>query len=200
MRTRPWTHARRHPWPPTEYEWADAVKLAARERARVADGKLTQAEWELLSPARRRATRSPELHYWASWLNNQSRRGARRAAKQHRRALTTGKECRDAEAFYREVRAQAWIECFYCGAEVAGGRAEIDHMMPLSRGGEHRRENLAAACARCNRSKGRKTAEEFRAVLGRRESPSGVPKTCPFTKTSLSSGNADSGNTIYARS
>lgn len=48
--------------------------------------------------------------------------------------------------------------CEYCGTLVAG---EIDHVIPLSRGGLHERENLAPCCRSCNRSKRDKTAEEF---------------------------------------
>jgi 5-methylcytosine-specific restriction endonuclease McrA len=39
--------------------------------------------------------------------------------------------------------------CFYCGQPSA----HIDHVVPLSRGGEHRIGNLVGACAKCNLSK-----------------------------------------------
>lgn len=48
--------------------------------------------------------------------------------------------------------------CAYCGATE---HIEIDHVVPLSRGGTHTPENLAPACGSCNRSKGAKLLEEW---------------------------------------
>jgi 5-methylcytosine-specific restriction endonuclease McrA len=48
--------------------------------------------------------------------------------------------------------------CFYCGAQSE----HIDHIVPLSRGGEHRIGNLLGACARCNLSKGSKFITEWK--------------------------------------
>jgi hypothetical protein len=48
--------------------------------------------------------------------------------------------------------------CQYCGM----GAAEVDHVIPLVRGGDNDPGNLAAACRSCNRRKHTKTAEEFR--------------------------------------
>lgn len=58
--------------------------------------------------------------------------------------------------------------CAYCG-----GRAEtIDHVVPRSRGGQHRWDNCVACCARCNHRK----ADRLLAELGWRLRT--VP-TCP---------------------
>lgn len=50
--------------------------------------------------------------------------------------------------------------CAYCGESVQGF-GEIDHMMPVSRGGTNSIENLILACRTCNRDKTNKTAAEF---------------------------------------
>ena len=42
--------------------------------------------------------------------------------------------------------------CQYCGA--ARGRLEVDHVVPKSRGGGYRIDNLVASCRRCNAGKG----------------------------------------------
>lgn len=60
-------------------------------------------------------------------------------------------------------------KCAYCGSELTPETATIDHIIPLSRGGEHSINNIAPACSRCNSQKGDKTAEEFfywKAVVG----------------------------------
>lgn len=41
-------------------------------------------------------------------------------------------------------------------------RIELDHVFPRSRGGIDHPDNLAAACKRCNTSKGAKTVEEWK--------------------------------------
>ncbi|RPI64746.1 MAG: HNH endonuclease [Planctomycetaceae bacterium] len=49
--------------------------------------------------------------------------------------------------------------CQYCGQHDASG--EVDHVLPLSRGGNDMLENLVWACPECNRLKGDKTPREF---------------------------------------
>lgn len=49
--------------------------------------------------------------------------------------------------------------CRYCGA--SGEPLECDHVLPVSRGGSNRDDNLVAACFTCNRSKHNKTTEEW---------------------------------------
>ncbi len=60
--------------------------------------------------------------------------------------------------------------CRYCEKKIARinygnpyGRAtwEIDHSIPLSRGGTDHRNNLFPACVPCNREKGTMTGAEF---------------------------------------
>lgn len=50
--------------------------------------------------------------------------------------------------------------CAYCGVEV-GQNYDVDHIVPLSRGGGNGPDNLAIACPSCNRSKGSKLLEEW---------------------------------------
>jgi 5-methylcytosine-specific restriction endonuclease McrA len=54
--------------------------------------------------------------------------------------------------------------CAYCGVPV-GDVYDIDHIVPLSRGGSNWPGNLCIACPTCNSRKGRKPAEQFRAEL-----------------------------------
>lgn len=49
--------------------------------------------------------------------------------------------------------------CAYCGAQNVP--LEIEHIIPKSRGGTNRIDNLTIACRSCNQKKGNKTAEEF---------------------------------------
>ena len=48
--------------------------------------------------------------------------------------------------------------CVYCGAAAA----HVDHVRPLARGGWEHPDNLVAACAPCNQSKGSRLLAEWR--------------------------------------
>lgn len=48
--------------------------------------------------------------------------------------------------------------CSYCGTEQ---RLQLDHVLPLSRGGRHTLTNVVPACADCNMVKNSKTVAEW---------------------------------------
>ena len=54
------------------------------------------------------------------------------------------------------------LACVYCGATAA---LEVDHVIPIARGGTDDAANTVPACAGCNRHKGTKTGDEFRVWL-----------------------------------
>lgn len=53
------------------------------------------------------------------------------------------------------------VECAYCRNPLSVVDAEVDHRLPLSRGGGDTPDNLALACRSCNQRKHTLTAEEF---------------------------------------
>ena len=61
---------------------------------------------------------------------------------------------------------KAWIDaqspvCSYCAIELSSDQIQLDHVIPLSKGGSHTIDNFAISCKSCNCSKGNKTLEEF---------------------------------------
>lgn len=66
-------------------------------------------------------------------------------------------------------------ECQYCGSRT---NLTIDHVIPISRGGEWKYDNLVTACSRCNTKKGSKLPHECRMH----------PKKAPSTPKFLSVG------------
>ena len=56
--------------------------------------------------------------------------------------------------------------CRYC---QSAEDLSIDHIVPISRGGNSCDENLAIACRKCNLDKGDMTHEEYKAELKRRK-------------------------------
>jgi hypothetical protein len=55
--------------------------------------------------------------------------------------------------------------CQYCGQ--VGGKLELDHITPISKGGTNEVSNLCTACRKCNRQKHDKPVEEFLAWRAR---------------------------------
>lgn len=57
--------------------------------------------------------------------------------------------------------------CQYCGIQPGKEHLTMDHILPRSRGGKTEWENMATACAPCNRKKGNRTPEEAHMKLRR---------------------------------
>jgi hypothetical protein len=64
-----------------------------------------------------------------------------------------------------EVFKRDGFSCAYCGATPANDiTLEVDHIVPVSKGGKDDMSNLITSCFKCNRGKGAKS-------LGTKESP-----------------------------
>jgi len=55
--------------------------------------------------------------------------------------------------------------CAYCGCELEYKQMQIDHISPISVGGDNSFENLFASCQPCNHRKGTFSLEGFRKEL-----------------------------------
>lgn len=56
---------------------------------------------------------------------------------------------------------QTTIVCPYCLKVVPYSETNIEHIMPLSRGGKTTPNNLIRTCKKCNSEKGALTLEEY---------------------------------------
>ncbi|HEX6853357.1 MAG TPA: HNH endonuclease [Candidatus Polarisedimenticolaceae bacterium] len=73
--------------------------------------------------------------------------------------------------FYRDRN-----RCQYCGRVFAQQELNLDHVVPLSRGGASTWENVVCACIACNSRKGNRTPLEARMTLRRTpRRPAGHP-------------------------
>lgn len=107
----------------------------------------------------REANRDAMSEYRREW--NKANPEIRKAQVQRYRARKANAE-QDGHTYDDMIKRWAQLGydgCVYCDA---GKFEHIDHVIPLSRGGSHTLDNLAPACARCNRAKGSRTVEEFR--------------------------------------
>ena len=95
--------------------------------------------------------------------------------------------------FSREnVYARDHGRCQYCGRSLARPEATYDHVIPRSRGGPTRWENVVICCVPCNQRKGGRTPEEagmqLRAVpVKPRSLPEAMRLTFLFDKNAPSS-------------
>ncbi|MDY6785278.1 MAG: HNH endonuclease [Cyanobacteriota bacterium] len=65
----------------------------------------------------------------------------------------------------REVLRRDLHRCQYCGSQK---KLTLDHVIPRSKGGKHRWDNIATACESCNSKKGDRTPQQAGMTLLRR--------------------------------
>lgn len=59
---------------------------------------------------------------------------------------------------WKTIIEQFDYRCVYCNKT---GKLTLDHIIPISRGGDHTKDNVAPACVHCNSSKGNKMIDEW---------------------------------------
>ncbi len=58
------------------------------------------------------------------------------------------------------------LACVYCGAALEENtQLTLDHVRPVSKGGDNKAGNLVTACSRCNSSRGSRTVAAFAAAV-----------------------------------
>lgn len=57
--------------------------------------------------------------------------------------------------------------CAYCGEKIAFEDMQVDHVVPLRKGGADTLENMLPACRSCNHYKSTLTVEQFRKSVER---------------------------------
>ena len=84
-----------------------------------------------------------------------------RRAWEHRKRVRKANQLGDWHPDYEQIlyKEQQGL-CYYCDKDLVG-IYHIEHMVPLSRGGMHDKDNIVLSCPSCNLEKGTKTAEEF---------------------------------------
>lgn len=135
-----------------EYRLADLEKFAAA--ARVYRKRTPEKTARLNRNWRARHPDTDKVQYALKRARPESveaMRAANRRYKARLRAAGAGLTVAEVDALL------AW-PCFYCDAPST----ELDHAVPVSRGGLHDKDNLLPACRSCNASKGDKLLKEWR--------------------------------------
>jgi 5-methylcytosine-specific restriction endonuclease McrA len=147
-------------------------RRAAWRRANREHERATLRAWAKANPAKRLQS---ARDYYARNRDKESRRFAKwAAANKDRRVQTCSQRraklrgCRRGDqrlvaAFYRLVRVAPVLQCYWCGQIVEHAQRQVDHVIPIARGGAHAADNLCVSCRRCNQRKGAKLPTEFHA-------------------------------------
>lgn len=123
----------------------EALSEERRERRRAADRAYAKANRERINAAQReRRKMAPP-----SQPEDPARKAERRA---RRRARVKGARTE------RVYRAKVWARdggiCHICGEAADPARWDLEHVIPLCRGGEHSHANVRVSDPSCNRKKG----------------------------------------------
>jgi len=85
---------------------------------------------------------------------------ANAARSRHKRRMLLASELSTLTAAeWAQIQTDQGGRCLYCGQIV---KLTMDHVIPLSRGGEHTKENVVGACRSCNSAKKDRPLEEWR--------------------------------------
>ncbi len=122
-------------------------RVNARSRAWYRDNA---AQHNGLVTARRRADPEPARAVWRRWA-------AKNGHVLRKRART--RRARDHSAYVELVDELVLLEmddgvCGICGEDVDPFAYEVDHIVPIARGGDHSYANTQPAHGTCNRRKG----------------------------------------------
>lgn len=80
------------------------------------------------------------------------------------RALKKGallKDRRLIEQWMQEVKSKPFCRCHWCGDKFASQNVHFDHIVALSKGGEHSISNLCTTCPDCNLQKGNRLIADW---------------------------------------
>lgn len=143
------------------YYWAHRQQCLERaKRARAADPEKTREYYRAQYHAKDPEKRRDEQRQWRS-----THRAVVLAWKRDRYARRRGAPgtytLKDIENMYASQNGR----CFYCAVELRE-RFDVDHYIPISKGGSNWPENLRIACKRCNSSKRDRMPDEFRKRRG----------------------------------
>ncbi len=86
----------------------------------------------------------------------------------------------DRSAYRRRLqylRTRSGLRCRWCRSVVPLHLREIDHIIPIARGGGDLISNLCLSCRKCNRTKHAKLPEEFAAILKKSFSGKNAPQS-----------------------
>lgn len=156
--------------PEVEKAWRRKWSQNRRRQKPGVDSPRTRA-WEKRNPDKRKAQKRRYYQkHRQRLLKKQKAYYKANTAKCHasmrkhtlnRRGALARNSDNTATAFILFVRSKKQLPCYYCGNPVSGKKAHIDHVIAVSKRGNHASQNLCASCPDCNLRKGSKLPSEL---------------------------------------
>lgn len=135
-------------------------KRVARHQANLESDRAAGRDWY-------HANRERAIATALRWISGHPEQAQANAEKTRARRAQAPGELTTVE--WDAKRALYQGRCAYCGRRSRS--LEMDHVIPLARGGHHVVDNVVPACRSCNRSKGSKLVAEWRDERSRRGEP-----------------------------
>jgi len=98
------------------------------------------------------------------WGGTQKGKAVKIATNSKRRAIKKLAKVIDEQKikdWIKQWKSLIIVNCHWCKNQFAPSKCHADHVMPLSKGGDHSMENLVIACASCNHRKNAKTPDDW---------------------------------------
>ncbi len=140
-------------WYAANPERMKAYRAANKERAKAATASWNAAnsEWVRVRNAAWRAANKDRVRATnAAWAKANAEKRADGCQQRRVRIKGGVVEKIDRRAIYDRDNG----ECHLCGKHVPEKEMELDHLIPVSRGGDHVALNLRVSCRSCNRRRG----------------------------------------------
>ena len=148
-----------------QYRRSEARKLSVRRYDKSEKGKITKRRIAQSDNAReyqrdfRKANKESFANYIREWLRTTEGKEYIARRNFHRRSsvLRTPVKQLLNSAQWREIKLKFHNACAYCGIpESSSVKLTRDHLIPVTKGGLHTKENIVPACQPCNARKGAK--------------------------------------------
>lgn len=115
--------------------------IAERRRRKIERQMVTGPLWKARNPDKVRA-------YKRAWNSRRRKRMARKAD-------------RGTSKMWLYSMSARVISCYWCGGKTRKGGRNVDHIVPISKGGTNESSNLCIACVDCNAKKSNLMPNEF---------------------------------------
>lgn len=153
------------------HHWKDGVKKRLESLSAWQIKFLSEEERLLPSKEKWILRYARDEEYRANLVNRQKQRNRADPTVQrnraHRRRARLRKQ-HDGTVSAKTIRGlvKKMKGCLYCGIKLSQGDAVIDHMVPVSKGGLHSKNNIAVSCYGCNSLKLNRDFDEWVEMLG----------------------------------
>lgn len=141
-------------------------KVESRTPEQIEKFKTYQKKWRAKPEIKKRILESQRRRY-KTWTKDQK--------EKYREVLLKGVRAYQARkrnaliiiSFTKaDIIRRDGLSCYLCDKKLTEKSAIVEHLIPLSRGGNHKPENVKISCAKCNNMKHNKTVTEYKKSRG----------------------------------